>query len=277
MKAVIPPAGECIYCGCKDGLSKEHIIPLSLGGTAGIPDASCGTCRNITSKIEFAIARKSFHVARAVHKLPSRRPQEFSTTDKISISYGKYGPTKEVEVPLDEAPQSVIFPFYQIMIRDTEGVLSSIKPTVESTIDRADKDAKIQKILKRHRAYSISMRSNTITIGDFEPFLWKIAHCLLWMFDSNLARKSVASRYVRGLEDSLVKSGEGPLLARNIYSTFDIPPHDSLVAAALLTKESEEHRYFHFEIEFLRGAGLPAYYCMVANPSKTPVMRTKLL
>src|ERR1700730_13080935 len=42
--------GKCIYCGeANGGLTDEHITPLALNGDKILIEASCETCRNITS------------------------------------------------------------------------------------------------------------------------------------------------------------------------------------------------------------------------------------
>jgi hypothetical protein len=44
------PIGHCIYCGGTSGLSREHILPFGLSGTAELPEASCERCRKITGQ-----------------------------------------------------------------------------------------------------------------------------------------------------------------------------------------------------------------------------------
>lgn len=53
------PIGECIYCGAADyalgssrKLADEHIIPLGIGGTFILPEASCQSCERITGRTE---------------------------------------------------------------------------------------------------------------------------------------------------------------------------------------------------------------------------------
>ncbi len=52
---VYRPVGHCIYCGGNGdigGLSREHIIPLALGGGLILPKSSCATCSAITGRVE---------------------------------------------------------------------------------------------------------------------------------------------------------------------------------------------------------------------------------
>jgi hypothetical protein len=70
------PANICIYCGAKEGLSKEHVVPLALGGNLILPSASCTKCAAITSDLEGKVLRGFMHDSRAVGGFPTRRPKE---------------------------------------------------------------------------------------------------------------------------------------------------------------------------------------------------------
>ena len=74
---IFPPVGFCIYCGAKDNLGEEHIIPFGLGGNLILPAAaSCIQCSDITGRqVEGAIlnAHWGTHgVPRLRMNLPSR-------------------------------------------------------------------------------------------------------------------------------------------------------------------------------------------------------------
>lgn len=73
------PVGECIYCGGREGLSDEHILPYGLGGRMVLPSASCRQCATITGRFEGAVLRGSMREARAVAGYPTRRPRERPT------------------------------------------------------------------------------------------------------------------------------------------------------------------------------------------------------
>jgi HNH endonuclease len=73
---VFPGYGRCIYCGAIRGLKDEHIVPLSLGGTAVIEKASCGDCEKITSYLDGYLARDIFNEYRSHIGIRSRRPKQ---------------------------------------------------------------------------------------------------------------------------------------------------------------------------------------------------------
>ncbi len=97
------PARKCIYCDKTDiKLSREHIVPRSLGGTWILLDASCEDCRDITSKFEQSVAREMYIVLRTKNNFytghPENRPEYFEVTieksdesqERIEIHQSKY-------------------------------------------------------------------------------------------------------------------------------------------------------------------------------------------
>jgi hypothetical protein len=73
---VFPSYGRCIYCGATRDLKDEHIVPLSLGGTAVIEKASCSNCEKITSYLDGYLARDIFNEYRSHVGIRSRRPKQ---------------------------------------------------------------------------------------------------------------------------------------------------------------------------------------------------------
>src|SRR5665213_1960681 len=80
-----PPVGACIYCGATEGLTKEHIIPLGLGGQFVLPAASCPACSKITSDFERKVLRGFMLDGRIVDNFPTRRPKERPATLLVDV------------------------------------------------------------------------------------------------------------------------------------------------------------------------------------------------
>jgi hypothetical protein len=106
-----PPVGKCIYCektaveaGPK-GLTVEHIIPYSLGGTLELSEASCSVCADETHAFEGLCAGHLFEAARAHFHWKSRKRKR----PKV-LTFG--GPGRSV--PIDEHPPAIIFPLFQM-------------------------------------------------------------------------------------------------------------------------------------------------------------------
>lgn len=68
-----PPYGECIYCGESSDLRIEHIVPFGLSGNLELPESTCKSCADITSKIEMVILRGELWAVRVFRELQSRR------------------------------------------------------------------------------------------------------------------------------------------------------------------------------------------------------------
>jgi len=54
---IVAEIGECVYCGAKENLANEHIVPLALGGNLVLQNASCRSCAKITGKFEQRVLR----------------------------------------------------------------------------------------------------------------------------------------------------------------------------------------------------------------------------
>jgi HNH endonuclease len=74
---IYPPLWRCMYCGSKDQLSTEHIVPRGLGGNILFPRSTCEKCRKITHEFETVNMRKNFlyfRVHTGLHQHPKERP-----------------------------------------------------------------------------------------------------------------------------------------------------------------------------------------------------------
>src|SRR6185436_305115 len=84
----VSPVGFCIYCGSKENLSDEHVVPFGLGGNAILPEASCHSCSAITSAFEGKVLRGFMLEARTAGRFPTRRPKERPTTLPLTVKRG---------------------------------------------------------------------------------------------------------------------------------------------------------------------------------------------
>lgn len=105
-----PPVGRCIYgadhkAGPK-GFTKEHIIPLSLGGTLILPEASCDDCRDQTHAFEGQCAGRTFEIARTHFHWASRHRDR-----PTSLEIG--WPTDPRQIPTEEHPPAIALPIFK--------------------------------------------------------------------------------------------------------------------------------------------------------------------
>lgn len=108
---VYSPVGKCIYCGSVENLTKEHILPHGLSGTAILLLSSCKTCARITGNIEQTVLRGSLWPARVFRNLNSRtKHREAPKTYPVTAVFGK----REVKlnISLDKLPILIPFPVF---------------------------------------------------------------------------------------------------------------------------------------------------------------------
>lgn len=89
---VFPSVGRCIYCKNPDDLplSKEHIIPESIGGMTILPHASCQQCAKITSQFERFVAQKSFDFLRKKFGI-RQKPKKRNNQPHVQVTFEKDG------------------------------------------------------------------------------------------------------------------------------------------------------------------------------------------
>jgi hypothetical protein len=102
-----------MYCGATDrNLSEEHIVPLGLGGVWVLRKASCGNCRDITSKFESDVLRNTLLPARAKLKLPTRH--KGGLPNELPITVGKTGQQETIQLPVDQHPTVLFLPRFKL-------------------------------------------------------------------------------------------------------------------------------------------------------------------
>ena len=110
---IIGKIGKCIYCGTKSEiLSDEHIVPLALGGEWVLKEASCSSCSNITSGIEFDLLRDTFFPVRVRLNLPTRHKKKWP--DILSLNITRGGKTETIEMPANQRPTILNFPGFKL-------------------------------------------------------------------------------------------------------------------------------------------------------------------
>jgi HNH endonuclease len=107
-KQASPIIGSCIYCGEKNGLSDEHIIPYGLGGNQVLKKASCKSCADITSNLEGRLLRGQWRPYRKILGIQSRRNYpNYLPAHLVQL----YAPKIPIQVKSDDYPLVIFFDF----------------------------------------------------------------------------------------------------------------------------------------------------------------------
>ena len=109
-RKIYPVYGECIYCGSKEHLTDEHIIPFGLSGTLVLPKSSCQDCNKITSRFERDVLRGEMRSVRIYRALSSRRKHK-TAPPRYPLIIVRDGVEMEVELDRDDYP--ILLPFLE--------------------------------------------------------------------------------------------------------------------------------------------------------------------
>ncbi len=247
---VYRPVRQCIYCGTKDGpFSKEHIVPAALDGLLILPRASCKTCRDITSALEFVCLRGLFGDMRSKYGLSTRRPEERPSTIRVGLRQDD-GTIKEADVLPSDFPLSSIG-----LVFPEPGILRGADPSLGATPN-----------------YSVLLVSD----GEF----WRCAKLEITLDPVQLAR--MLAKIAHGV--CVAEYGLGsfaPLLpdcilgkSKNVFhyvgGTGEPEPPKTEAPARLyqITAYSEqrnESTYLMTQIRLFGGAGAPVYVVVVGE------------
>jgi hypothetical protein len=110
---VYRPVGHCIYCGARDNLEREHVLPFGLSGTAVLPKSSCRRCAAITGAVEEDLLRGAFWPLRIYRDLKSRTRHE-SAPKKFPVSVVRGEETEQEFVEIGALPIMLPFPLFPL-------------------------------------------------------------------------------------------------------------------------------------------------------------------
>lgn len=104
--------GRCIYCGSDEPpLSDEHIIPFGIGGRLLLPNASCETCRNATSKTETKFQNLMIGPFRSSMRFPKRNGKGKPRRGRLELTLGTpEKPLGKKLIPASEWPHILPLP-----------------------------------------------------------------------------------------------------------------------------------------------------------------------
>lgn len=214
MPLVYPSRGRCIYCGVTGvRLTKEHIIPRSLFGTAVILEASCDNCSKITSAIEDQVARGIFGMYRGRNSFPTYKAKR-KKPKVAKVTFVRGGEVQQQDVQGSEYPHIYVAPELTPPGLIERRPLSELNPEFKLKLVADEKT--IESLLARSGAESVKL-PNTFNWAPFFKMLAKIAHCYAvaqqpvpfdpFLPDLILGRSPYLGHYVGGVYDASFPTG----------------------------------------------------------------------
>jgi hypothetical protein len=226
------PAGLCIYCGARENLSAEHILPYGLSGPAEIPLASCPRCARITGAVEQEVLRGAMWPLRVYRDLGSRtKHRDAPKTVDVTLVFAN-DREKLVRIPIDEAPILFFFPmFAPPAVVDPTGYTKGIRVRGVATVGfgEAHKD-----IGKRYgsKSFTVSQTTSPVT---FARMIAKIAYAMA-VADGSLERLGAKFPVV----ESILNRPDD--VGRWVGSSTDLPPRHPTVLHNLVGRRFEDTR-----------------------------------
>ncbi len=172
--------GECIYCGLKEQLTDEHIIPFSAGGCWVLPRSSCKKCASITGAFEGEFSRTILGPLRMLHNMPTRRKKDRPRHLPLKVKYPTSTDWEVAYVDRDICPFLVILPLYSLPKTITGLEMEWSDSATKTMWVRGggfwpDRDAHLQWLCDALKAMEV-MPTGTVHTEPFCLTLAKIAH-----------------------------------------------------------------------------------------------------
>lgn len=169
---------KCIYCGATDvALSREHIIPYSLGGNLVLSKASCPDHGALTSALEREVARNTYGIYRAEQGTQSRRKRNQRSTleAKIQVDGADFSGNRVcAEVRVADLPRMPLLVRLEEPGYFTDD-MRELAPGI--TLECIDTGQSVfQELLQKLNWYQLSVDSSGIKPESFIRVLAKIAH-----------------------------------------------------------------------------------------------------
>ncbi len=164
--------GECIYCGSKTNLTKEHIVPYGLGCPSEwiLYEGSCQGCARITSAFERDVLKKYLREPRAALGLPTYHKK--SRPKRLDLQLLRDGQSFTASLPAEQCPPLIIMPHFKVPAHGGNYDYQSGVMVVGSSLHGP---SDMNKRLARLNANGFSVRRSLVAVS-FARMLAKIAY-----------------------------------------------------------------------------------------------------
>lgn len=258
-----PSVGECIYCGAKEHLTQEHVIPFSAGGRWVLPDASCKKCSAVTGAFEGEFSRTILGPLRMLYNMPTRRPKDRPDHLPLKVKYPHSADWEIAYVDRSICPFLVGLPLYPLpdaltgLTTDGNRSAATSQIWIRGAGFWPDKDAQLQWLCTALGATEV-MPTATVNAEPFCLTLAKIAHAFavaelgLGVFEPFL-RDMIRSRDLSNRAE-FIGGGSG-----------DEPASDQLHELILDDKAGTDQSIVSVRIRLLGLLGTPTYHVAVGR------------
>lgn len=193
------PVGRCIYCGSRvwsteqeRKLGDEHIVAEGLGGNLVLPESSCKSCEEETSRFELVWLRSfdAVRVEKGLRKKKRRSPRVLVLTlQRNGQSVRKHIPAEQYPpmiVTLKFNPPEILSDSEQVEKEFSGGVATAILPSFvrrlkqylyqgwSVTVPPAQRDATARQLGRMLAKIAHSYAVAELGLGGFQPFLQPI-------------------------------------------------------------------------------------------------------
>lgn len=168
---VYPPVGLCIYCGERETpLTREHIVPMGLGGGFVLPKSSCERCRRETHAFETKCLREMFLNYRVRTGLV-RHQGDIPAHVPLAVDFEPYKDPRRL--PIDDHPPAFAIP----QIHSLPGILRDGVPNERITLSYKifGEQDELRRLKEQNPGFLIGVRLR-FDDNAFFRMLAKIAH-----------------------------------------------------------------------------------------------------
>lgn len=266
------PIWRCIYCGWSERpkeLTKEHILPLSLGGKTVLPKSSCTTCRDATREFERFCSRNIFGRLRIIYDYPTRHPDQRPKTLPLDVTID--GKTERREIPVADYPAIPM----TILSWAPPGILTG-RPRSQEFHDLTphiimppvkDQSEKLER-LGVFRGAQISMPMSFDAV-PYSKLIAKFAHVMAVAEYGLNSFKPYLTDLIRGLDDcpsNFVGGASGPFAKTTLPNEQD---HEGEIGLL----QMGDKRFLCAKIRFFGFLNFPTYIAVVGEPTSDLVQQ----
>lgn len=256
-------AVACVYCGSTEQLSREHVVPYSLGGTLTILKGSCEECRKKTHGFETDVLTGPMRMVRYIQNLPSHsKHKDVPKLVPIAVKNSD-GAEQTIDVPVAEAP--IFLAFYEF------GEPKYLEPRRGASLETSgvvigSYGQDPGRFLAELGVKGLSLSSPPMMPVSFARMIAKIAYCFAY-YSGHLPKLENPKELVQAFME------EPDTIGRFVGSVpAPFVKYEGL-GIRLTIKHLETHRVAFAEIQLFAASGAPTYVVVLGKIREGETLR----